>query len=114
MLDPGKWRAPEEYRYDKENEKVDVYSAGNVLYYLLTETKPFDDEDQKLAKKIVMKGKRPHIPSRLMKSEHPVDIALMKAMDLCWTHDPKDRPSAKMIAAFLEEEREKLQDLAGN
>jgi len=105
---PGKWRSPEEYRYDSEDEKIDVYSAGNVIYYLLTETKPFDDIDQKEAKKLVIKGGRPHLPGRFREPTHPVDIALLRAMNLCWTHDPEERPSAKLVADFLGEQLKKI------
>ena len=78
-----------------------MYSAGNVIYYLLSETKPFDDIDLKEAKRIVIKGGRPDLPNQFMEPKHPVDIALLAAMNLCWTHDPKERPSAKVVANFL-------------
>ena len=29
---PGKGRSPEEYNYQEETEKVDIYSLGNVFY----------------------------------------------------------------------------------
>lgn len=75
-----------------------------MLYYLLTEKKPFDDEDQKNAKKMVMKGKRPPLPERFRDPTHRIDLVLLKAMDWCWTHDPAERPSARAVAALLEKE----------
>ena len=41
---PGTFRAPEEYAYKLESEKVDIYSMGNVFYALLTDLWPFEKE----------------------------------------------------------------------
>jgi serine/threonine protein kinase len=41
---PGLYRSPEEYQREQVDEKMDVYSLGNVLYLILTGTKPWRDE----------------------------------------------------------------------
>merc|ERR1712183_339163 len=63
----GEYRSPEEYAYEKETEKVDVYSLGNVLYFLLTEgTEAWDGIPHKDVYKFVMHGRRPRIPPRIL------------------------------------------------
>ena len=112
---PGKWRSPEEYRYAGETEKIDVYSAGNVLYYLLTEEKPFDDEEDKDVKREVMEGTRPKLPEMWTDPaanptvKHPAAVGLIRAMEWCWTHDPELRPSAREVSDYLEKELQKLE-----
>ena len=102
---PGNWRSPEEYRYDPETEKVDIYSAGNVLYQVLTLQEPFELEgwSEKQVHKAVMKGDRPHISQSLYRdSDDPKIQALVRAIDLCWKQDPRERPTAREVVDLLQ------------
>lgn len=100
---PGKYRSPEEYRYEPQDEKVDVYSVGNVLYGLLTGLFPFADVKTKRAQKEVANGGRPPIPDAVLSSNDPVDKLLHRAVEACFVHDPVARPSARAVADLLEE-----------
>ena len=101
----GIWRAPEEYAYKPETEKVDVYSLGNVLYFLLTQgTYPWNDyHSNKEVYKMVMQNKRPKIPKEIRRSDHPYDKYMVEAIGMAYTHVPEQRPSALEIANKLKE-----------
>ncbi|KAL7535006.1 hypothetical protein ACHAWF_005024 [Thalassiosira exigua] len=98
---PGTNRAPEEYAYALETEKVDIFSMGNVIYNILTDLQPWDNYDEEEAQKNVMKGKRPKIPKKIENSDDPVDVALLKMIRWCWEHKPRDRPRAREVADYL-------------
>jgi serine/threonine protein kinase len=97
----GQWRSPEEYAYMRETEKVDVYSLGNILYFLLTKDFPWDDLPTKETAEKVKSGKQPRIPAEILESKHPYDKYMVEAMQMCFTHDQVKRPSAKQVALKL-------------
>jgi len=103
----GQWRAPEEFRYDFETEKVDVYSLGNVLHFLLTGITTFHPYE-KNAVDYVLKGERPPIHELVVNSKDPYNIAMVKAIRMCWEEDPKKRASAKEVAAVLKDGLDKI------
>lgn len=105
---PGTFRAPEEYAYDLESEKVDIYSMGNIFYVLLTDQWPFEEDDSKEAQRSIVNGARPPIPEALKHSKDPAHIALRKVMALCWNQIPDQRPTAKEVKTILVIELKKL------
>ena len=93
-------------QYERETEKVDVFSLGNVLYFLVTEgMDPWDIEDIKTKEvyKRVMDGKRAQFPDKVLESTHPYEKYVLEAIKLCWIHDPKERASAQQVADKLAE-----------
>ena len=99
----GIWRSPEEYRYDEENEKVDVWTLGNVLYFLLMREPPWLDVLPKQVHEQVMQGARPKINSdAILTSDNPFDVAMRNAMDACFIFDARDRPGAQTVADILQ------------
>jgi serine/threonine protein kinase len=105
---PGRWRSPEEYFHRGLTEKLDVYSLGNVLYFLLTRNIPFQDIAFKKVSKRVKNSERPVIPEELRHSRHPFDRYMIEAIEMCFTADPDKRPSAKEVADKLAEGIAKL------
>jgi len=84
-------------------DKNDVWIMGDLLYRLLTDTQVWKgDEDvkMKLVKRIVA-GKRPQIPKEIEKSNDPAHVAMLNALDMTWTYNWKERPSARAIADYL-------------
>jgi serine/threonine protein kinase len=98
---PGKNRAPEEYAYEAENEKIDVYSMGNIFYMLLQEEWPFQGVNVEEAQKQVMEGVRPTFYKDIWDSTHPIDVALKEAMMMCHAQKPSERATARQVEQYL-------------
>jgi serine/threonine protein kinase len=101
-------RSPEEYAYKPQTEKVDVYSLGNVLYSILTSKSPFGKEKSEKVAKKVQEGKRPPIPQSMQNSTDPFDQAMLKAINMCWIHDPEKRATARQVQNFITSELSRL------
>ena len=98
----GKFRSPEEYAYQPETEKVDIFSAGNVLYVLLTGGEyPFAKRSRDTVKKVLARGQHQKIPDIYKESQHPLERALVDAIHMCWIHDPNRRATAREVEQFL-------------
>jgi len=105
---PGKNRAPEEYAHEDETEKVDIYSMGNIFYIIVTELWPFEGVKETKAQKKIMQGDRPPVEDSIRDNADPAVKALLKAMEMCWRQDPKERATAREVNTFL---KAKLREL---
>lgn len=110
-VNPGSFRAPEEYAFELETEKVDIYSMGNIFYIMLTEKWPFEDLKDEEAIKLVKKGERPPIDESILNHRNPAVKILRDALKLCWKQDPNERATAKEIQTHLSTEMKKLKKL---
>eukprot|EP00536_Pseudo-nitzschia_multiseries_P003444 jgi/Psemu1/185890/e_gw1.53.102.1 len=99
----GEYRAPEEYAYQKETEKVDVYSLGNVLYFLLVREEVWKRRSHKEIYELVKKGQRPKIPDKIYNSDGIFEQSMIRAMERAWIHKPEDRASALQVANIIKE-----------
>mmetsp|Transcript_30317 Transcript_30317/g.44873 ORF Transcript_30317/g.44873 Transcript_30317/m.44873 type:complete len:85 (-) Transcript_30317:16-270(-) len=82
---------------------------GNIFYMLLTYSYPFENIDVKKAMKMVMNGKRPEVSREIMESTDPMNLALIKAMQMCHIHDPTKRATAREVSNFLTQELKKIE-----
>ncbi|KAL7560677.1 hypothetical protein ACA910_001359 [Epithemia clementina (nom. ined.)] len=105
---PGTNRAPEEYAYAPQTEKVDIFSLGNVFYMFLSRTWPFEDISDTKAAEILGKGGRPKLPSSIRHSKNPIHRILLEAMLMCHKQNPQERATAREVEAFF---KSKLDDL---
>jgi len=85
-----------------------VYSFGNILYHILTGVYPFEKQKSESVREQVIAGERPHIPISVINSTDPFDQAMVKAIQMCWIHDPKERASARQIQEFIIDELQRL------
>ncbi len=105
-------RSPEEYAYLNQTEKVDIYSLGNVFFGIATGKDLFWNKDEKERKntniqKFIINGERTPIPDDLKNSTDPYEQALLKAIEMCWKQDPKERPTARELQDLFMNELEK-------
>ena len=99
---PGSSRSPEEYDLAPLSEKLDVYSAGNILYGIITGEKPWNGERGKKIKSAIQRGDRPQVNSTLRNAGGTVDIELVRLLDRVYEGDPLKRASASEIVDALE------------
>ena len=105
-----KLHAPEEsYGGRVDNEKADDYVAGNMMYYILTGKWIFEGVKNDVGIEWLRKGKRPPFTDHIANSTDPANLALMKGINMLWTHDVKERPSARMVSNFLIQMLEKIE-----
>jgi len=91
-----------------ETEKVDIYSMGNIFYGLLTEKWPFEDTKTDRAQEKIMRGERPPVNESISGSNNPDIQVLLKAMEMCWTHDPQVRATAIEVRDYIKGELDKI------
>lgn len=105
-------RAPEEYMtHENEiDEKVDVYSLGNIFYKFLMNERKYDSSNlsHQEVRELIKSGDRPPIPDNLENSSNPFDIALLHAMDMCLKLEPSQRASSKEIYEYLSDQKKKM------
>lgn len=100
---PGASRSPEEYDMAPLNEKIDVYSAGNVLYGIITGLHPWNQERGKNVKTAIQNGKRPEVDVSIRNGERGfVDKELVRLLDWVYQGDVSKRASASEIVDELE------------
>lgn len=92
-----RWMAPEVIRHEPYSYKADVYSFGVVLWQLITREKPFHNNNQEEAAKLVALGyQRPPFPRGVPK-------AVMSVIDMAWEEDADERPAFVELCQIFED-----------
>jgi len=112
----AQWRSPEEANeLNNLSIKADVFSLGHILYRVICSHEPWNKLEKKgrpSPAELTMKvkaGMLPRIPEQVLQSNEPEIVAIREAMLMCWTFDPKKRPSSKDVATFLDDALTRLQ-----
>lgn len=71
---------------------------------LLTNTWPFEDDEEEDAQKQVKQGLRPAFDMIVWNSTDPIIQTMKKAMFLCHEQDPEKRGTARQVVQVLKEE----------
>lgn len=108
------WRSPEEtLEAGNLSPKVDVYSLGHIFYKIICEGRPYDRFEKHRLSKVeienrVKAGVLPRLCENGKTSSDPEIVAIREAMNMCYTRDPKSRPSSKDVAKFLDQRLHEL------
>ena len=97
-------RSPEEYTFHgPQSDKIDVFSLGSIIYYLLTGHSPFDNMEYKRAMKLLANGTEPPLPKDIEDSNDRAIQLLIQVMRTCRRFSPQERPYSYQIVTMLEE-----------
>ena len=94
-----KFMAPEIINEEQYNEKVDVYSFGVLVFYILNK-----GNMPKITVTQIGMGKKAEIPSSF--TNYAKEL-----IDKCWNFDPQNRPSFEEICNEMEKNKFDLIDL---
>ena len=117
------WKSPEESDSNagQLTEKVDIYALGNLLFRFATDKAPWremadNSRDAKLTQEqkahiaqLKMKGKTPKVPDDSLRKDPYINL-LLKAMEMCYRFNPKERPTAREVAEFLKVGKKDVDD----
>jgi len=96
------WMAPEVWRSEPYDGKVDVFSFGVVFYEMMTGTIPYseivtnDPSTIEDLKNRICSGQRVPIPSYVFPK-------IAQVITQCWANDAKDRPTFEDVLPQLED-----------
>lgn len=97
----GDFRSPEEFKDGRLNEKIDVFSMGNMMYGLLTGLLVFYDvKDTKAIQKRIIKGDKAFIDPRY-RTKSFAESKLVDIIERCWEYDPDKRPDIFEVVIHL-------------
>merc|ERR1712232_461542 len=92
-----RFMAPEVFRHESYNERVDVYSFAMVFYNILNGKPPWPTiNGLKAVKKASNEGDGPIL-------QRNWDIRLCNLLKRCWDEAPSNRPSFQVILEILSE-----------
>lgn len=94
-----KFMAPEIINEEKYNEKVDVYSFGVLIYFIIS-----NGEMPKITITQIGIGKKAPIPNDFTEFAKQL-------INSCWNFNPEQRPSFEYICAQLDDKADELLDL---
>lgn len=103
---PGRKRSPEEYNEEKLDEKLDIFSLGNIYYSILTQSEPFEGLSTKELQSYVIKGTKPDFPH----FDNDIDIKLKTVTISAYERDPMKRLSARELLGLLNKIKESATD----
>lgn len=100
----GRIYAPEQYRGDPIDEKVDVMSMAHIIYSLLTGMWPFYDiaNQDDVGSRVLQNQERPYVSDQYRHGSY-IEQRLVEIMERMWAQDPTHRPDIFEVVQFLKE-----------
>lgn len=120
----AQWKSPEEQVLDTKEErpvvteKIDIYALGNIFYRLAVGLSPWKkagsfrltpEEKEDVARAKRFNGTLPDVPEAIQNSSDPAVQALLEIMRYCYRFQPKQRPTAQEVVAFLKKALQQIE-----
>jgi len=90
----------------KVNDRVDTYSFGGVLFFILTSGLDPHHETRNYFP-VIKEAKKPQFPTDI-DYDHPANEAILQVIDRLWTLELNKRPDSLRLVEMLEN---KLKDV---
>lgn len=94
-----RYMAPELFRREEYDTKVDVFSFALILQEMIEGCPPFPSMDESDVPRAYSENRRPPFKSSSKLYGH----GLKELIEECWSEDPKDRPIFRVIIIRLEQ-----------
>ncbi|CAK6973276.1 proto-oncogene serine/threonine-protein kinase mos [Scomber scombrus] len=102
-------RAPEMLKGEGVSAKADIFSFGITLWQLITREQPYTGDRQHVLYAVVAHNLRPSVQDRaVFQSEQGRLCSTL--LSLCWSGEPRCRPSAQELLPHLEQLRSHLHE----
>jgi serine/threonine protein kinase len=105
----GGFKAPEEVKGGKLDERADLWKTGDLLFSILTGLQPYYNElhedESGAIDELLLKGEAPYIDPRYHDRSF-IEGRLMEIMQKCFKRKPEDRPDIFEIVRFLRETKQ--------
>ncbi|KAL4446296.1 hypothetical protein ABPG77_003103 [Micractinium sp. CCAP 211/92] len=96
-----RYMAPEVFRHEPYNSRVDVYSFSMIVYQLFEFQPPFAGMDPvEAARQAALYERRPEFVALMQ--PHPMKKEVRELIARCWSPNPEDRPSFSALVKELE------------
>ncbi|PRW60891.1 Dual specificity kinase splA isoform A [Chlorella sorokiniana] len=96
-----RYMAPEVFRHEPYNSRVDVYSFSMIVYQLFEFQPPFAGMDPvEAARQAALYERRPEFVALMQ--PHPQKKELRELIARCWAPNPEDRPAFVQLVKELE------------
>lgn len=106
-----RYMAPEVFRHEPYNDRVDIYALSMLMYYFCHGHPPFDGlPPVESACAAALEGRRPLVSAPIRSGCPPI----VKLMEQCWDPIPGNRPSARECCGILELMKKDFLDGAGD
>ncbi|KAL4856575.1 SUMO-activating enzyme subunit 2 [Chlorella vulgaris] len=96
-----RYMAPEVFRHEPYNSRVDVYSFSMIVYQLFEFQPPFAGMDPvEAARQAALYERRPEFVALMQ--PHPMKKEVRELIARCWSPNPEDRPAFATLVKELE------------
>ncbi|CAJ1968768.1 unnamed protein product [Cylindrotheca closterium] len=103
-----KFRSPEEYKYIPETAAIDVWALGSIFVEIVSGQSAWHGYKDEAAQQEIVNGKLPPFQQYIQTPSDPINQVLLKAIEMCYIYDAKDRPKAGVVLEYLKKEAKRL------